>query len=790
MSRFVQRAVTAALVIAAASGATAAFAQTKYTAEVRRTSFGIAHIKASDYGSVGYGVGYAFAQDNFCMMADEFLTVRGERAKYLGGTGSTPYGVNNVFSDVFYTYFNGDAAVLAAGLAKMKPEVQAAFRGWAAGFNRYLRDTGVANLPAPCTGAPFIRPVDEADMMRLVRRYALQASTGNFIASFANTFPPAAGTAKDWDGTYDEQFWRDYQARKEQLGSNALALGRDATDNGKGMLLGNPHFPWVGALRFFKFHVTVPGQMDVMGGSLSGFPFVNIGFNKDVAWSHTVDKANHFTLFQLKLDPANPRKYIVDGQSRDMTSKTVTVQVRQADGSLAPVSRTIYSTQFGPLLNLSAPLVWTAANAYAIKDANLENWRMGDQWFDINRAASTLEVEAALEKNLGIPWVNTIAADRDGNAFYADISTAPNVDRFHQSVCTPDVTMAGVFAQLGVPVLDGSRSSCDWKVEAGSPQPGLLPGSRMPRLYRSDFVQNSNDNYWMTNPASDLYSWHIPAVVGIVPQQQGNRTRLGVSQAQARLAGADGRPGNKFTLPILQDIALSNRSYAAETFLPDMLTLCATEAAASVKSLCDVLAAWDRKFELASRGAHLFKEFFSTAAAIPGVYAVPFDPLNPLTTPRGLAISNATVAGALVNALGAAGKKITDAGLAVDAPLGMVQFATQTALTGGRVILPIHGGDSSGGGDLVGVYNKITSSLVPGIGYIVSTGTSYIQTVQFTDGGVNAQSFLSYSQSSNPASPHFSDMTTRFSAKQWITLPFTEAAITADPAYRTSTISE
>jgi len=55
---------------------------------------------------------------------------------------------------------------------------------------------------------------------------------------------------------------------------------------------------------------------------------------------------------------------------------------------------------------------------------------------------------------------------------------------------------------------------------------------------------------------------------------------------------------------------------------------------------------------------------------------------------------------------------------------------------------------------------------------------------------VNAQAFLSYSQSSNPASPHFADQTVRFAAKQWITLPFTEAAITADPAYRTSTISE
>jgi acyl-homoserine-lactone acylase len=108
------------------------------------------------------------------------------------------------------------------------------------------------------------------------------------------------------------------------------------------------------------------------------------------------------------------------------------------------------------------------------------------------------------------------------------------------------------------------------------------------------------------------------------------------------------------------------------------------------------------------------------------------------------------------------------------------------ALSGGRTIVPIHGNQ----GTELGIYNAITSSLTPGVGYVVNYGTSYIQTVQFTDSGPNAQAFLTYSQSTNPASPNFADQTARFSAKQWITLPFTEAAITADPAYRTTTIRE
>jgi acyl-homoserine-lactone acylase len=40
---------------------------------------------------------------------------------------------------------------------------------------------------------------------------------------------------------------------------------------------------------------------------------------------------------------------------------------------------------------------------------------------------------------------------------------------------------------------------------------------------------------------------------------------------------------------------------------------------------------------------------------------------------------------------------------------------------------------------------------------------------------------LTYSQSSDPASPHHGDQTERFSRKDWIPWPYTEAAIQRDP---------
>lgn len=59
-----------------------------YKAEITRTALGVPHIKADDFGGVGYGYGYAFAEDNLCVLLEDLVTIRGERAKYLGREGT------------------------------------------------------------------------------------------------------------------------------------------------------------------------------------------------------------------------------------------------------------------------------------------------------------------------------------------------------------------------------------------------------------------------------------------------------------------------------------------------------------------------------------------------------------------------------------------------------------------------------------------------------------------------------------------------------------------------------
>ena len=59
--------------------------------------------------------------------------------------------------------------------------------------------------------------------------------------------------------------------------------------------------------------------MNAIGSSLMGFPAINIGHNRHVAWSHTVSTAQRFTLFELELDPSDPTSYMYDGESVPMT---------------------------------------------------------------------------------------------------------------------------------------------------------------------------------------------------------------------------------------------------------------------------------------------------------------------------------------------------------------------------------------------------------------------------------------------------------------------------------------
>jgi acyl-homoserine-lactone acylase len=257
--------------------------------------------------------------------------VNGERALHFGVNGSYTYrangsgNVNNLNSDFFYKRVM-DEGFLTTWFASARPEIQQGIQGYASGYNRYLSDTGLANLPVECRNQPWVRPITSLDMMKRFYSLILLASQGFFIEGMVAAQPPVSPVANPIATV--QQVLAALAGEPCALpspgclgiGSNAYSFGADATGTGAGMLLGNPHYPWFGTERFHTFQMTVPGQVNVYGMALYGVPLALIGFNEGVAWSHTVSTAYRFTPIELKLVPGDPTSYLIDGQNEAMTT--------------------------------------------------------------------------------------------------------------------------------------------------------------------------------------------------------------------------------------------------------------------------------------------------------------------------------------------------------------------------------------------------------------------------------------------------------------------------------------
>lgn len=297
-------------------------------------------------------------------------------------------------------------------------------------------------------------------------------------------------------------------------------------------------------------------------------------------------------------------------------------------------------------------------------------------------------------------------------------------------------------------------------------------------MMRADYVGNSNDSYWLTNARSLMTGpapYGFSPLYGRVGIEQKMRTRIGFKQFEETLA-RKARVG----IDDIQQLAFANRVHAAELVLPELLAACRAANDPSLTAACTALSGWDRRADLDSRGAVLFREFWNMAAGLPDKWAVPFNPQDPVNTPRGV---KPAVTGPMLGVLKAAAQKLTSLNVPLDGRLGDYQGETRNG-----VRVPIHGAI----GDIDGSYNSIhmRSELTPQGYRDVEWGTSYVQAVTFDDAGPVARGMLLYGQSVDPASPHYADQLPVYSQKQWPALPFSAEKIRSDPNYRTATLSE
>jgi acyl-homoserine-lactone acylase len=771
----------------------------RYEADIRWTTHGVAHIRASDWGSLGFGQGYGCARDHLPTLADQLVKVRGERARFHGaGPGD-----RHLHTDLGYRALG--VRERAPLLRDAQPQrIRELVAGYTAGYNAWVAEAaGTDALPEWCRDAAWIAPIEELDLWTYYVDVGLLASGRNLAEIIGSAQAPGP------DGPAPA-------APLSALGggegaSNGWAFGGDATASGHGLVVANPHFPWEGEARFWECHLTLPGELDAYGVCLLGAPGIQMGFNDAVAWAHTFSRGHRFTLARLELAPGEPTSYRYGDEVRAMTSEEVAIEVLGDDATSSSVTRTLWRTHHGPMVNL--PLLgWGLEHAFTYRDANLDNDRFLEQFLGMARAGSMDELQQVFAEVQGMPWVNTLAADRTGRAWFIDSSATPALtqeaaDRFVERVQS-DLVAALLFDNR-VALLDGSDPGDEWQDHPGARSPGVLPFDALPQLERRDYVLNANDSHWL-NHATATIEGRSP-LHGLERTPRSLRTRQNL-RTVGRLAAT-----GAVTPASAVDALFANESLSGELLADEVAARAAAAGSVEVDGrtveltrAAEVLAAWDQTCSLDAVGAALWRELmggFDLKATLDAgpLFAEPFDPADPVATPHGLAPAPAEGPDPVLVALGRAVVLLEAAGVPIDAPLGEVQWAQR-----GDERVPVHGGcELDGVCNILAPWGALAShSLEPlhpplgsvaperaatsGIaegGYRVTYGTSFLMSVELTDDGPRGIGLLAYGQSGDARSPHHVDGTRAYATKELRPLLFDDAAIEADPALVRRTIT-
>ena len=770
-----------------------------YSVEITETTHRVLHITAENWGSLGYGQGWGCARDQLPVLADQINKVNGTRAMYLGAGPQD----SHLASDFGYRMLGlkENAATLKAAQPGWIQELVA---GYVAGYNRAVLEVDLDALAPWCRNADWIRTISEADLYAHIGDIALMASGRNLVQLIGRAVPPGP------DGPAEPSPMASMGGG--DAASNGWAVGGDVSAGGRGMVLANPHFPWQGEGKLWECHLRIPGEYDVYGVCLLGTPGIQIGFNQSLGWAHTFSRGFRFTLERLDLVEGSPTTYRYGDEQRDMTSVDHVVEVLN-DGELESVEQTMWNTHYGPMLNM--PLLgWGEEIAFSFRDANANNQAVLEQFLRMGMASSVGELRQVFHEVKGLPWVNTMAADADGDAWYTDASATPKLTqeaeaRFLERL-ESDLIAALLFEQR-IAMLDGSDPHDEWQSCAdGGLNPredGLQPPDAMPEINTRSVVVNANDSHWLNAPGQFLDGYTVMGGREGTPRTLRTRHNL-------RLASEMIEKGSASKEDLLE-LVFNNRSLSAELLRDQVVQrlegVGVVEVggySADVSAAAKVLADWDLSFNRDAVGATLWREFifaFPEASWLNAgeLFADAFDPSDPVAAPSILLEEASDPAGGqIAMKMATALAALNEAGIDPRQPLGEVQWIVRN---GDR--LPAHGGQEGEGVlNVLGPVGALAPSTMEPIpaqgflagrertgladgGYSLAYGTSFLMALEFTDQGPDAVGLLAYGQSCDPLSPHHSDGTEAYVSKTPRKLRYTSEEIAADPNAKTYTIS-
>jgi acyl-homoserine-lactone acylase len=384
---------------------------------IRRTEYGVPHIRGRDFRAVGIGLGYTQTEDYGERVVRGLLRAKGWMGRTWGRDSmGSDFAARQVQSRVQETYHLLD------------PDTRAMYDGFAEGVNLYIREHP-ERLPSwvkPVfhghdVAAGDIGTASVAAAERMLTRRAQRDTSGG------NTFGTDAEAVEE--PAYSED------------GSNAWALAPSRTKSGRAILLRNPHLAWTAG--YWEAHVTVPGKLDFYGDFRIGSAFSVVGgFNRDLGWATTNNMPDLEEVYALDVDPAAPDHYLFDGASVALRPVTVTADYT-AQGALRTESRQSWTTPLGPVAYR------TKDKIFIVRAGPDGEYRAGAEFLAMMRARSLAEWNAALAMRARATS-NLTYADRAGNILTIWMGTVPRLPHRSggDSVAIPAHGSADVWTRL------------------------------------------------------------------------------------------------------------------------------------------------------------------------------------------------------------------------------------------------------------------------------------------------------------------------------------------------------
>jgi len=646
-------------------------------AEILWDSYGVPHIFAKDRGGLAYAFGWAQMRNHGDLLLRLVAQSRGRASEYL----NADYLEEDRW--VWTLDLRGDAE---RALADQPREARAHLEAFVAGINAFAK----AHPEAIADSVRAVLPVQAVDVLAHLNRVLY----ARFVSSNVRT----RDVARAWRGR----------------GSNAWAVAPKRSATGHTLLLQNPHLPWSDVFTWIEAQYVAPG-VNLSGAALVLSPVLEIAFNDNLGWTHTVNTQDGEDSYELTLSEDG---YLFDGAVRSFDVTTHVIRVRQPDGTFTNDTVRVRRSVHGPVVDEKP------GKALALAVVGLHGPPLHQaltQWWNMGRATNFAEFTAAIRPNQ-ISGQNITYADRDGHImmFYGgNTPVRPRGDRAY---------WAGV--------IRGDSSSTLWT--------SLHAYDDMPKTVDppAGWVQNANDPPWWASFPVVVHPQDFPSYLATRPMPLR-------PQQSARMLDED----SSITWKEFLDDMNSTHMLLADRVLHDLLPAAKASSLENARAAADILEHWDRAADSSSKGAVLFTEWWSdyTRRRRGQVYATAWNESAPRTTPDGLA-DTATAVASLAAVVDSVKRRYGSADVA---------WGSVYRLRRDNLDFAASGADGQYGVFRVLGYTRDEHDAE----FSAAGGTSWVAAIEFAR-PVRAASLIGYGNASQARSPHRTDQLALFARKE------------------------